>query len=210
MARTMLGWTRPWMAAPSRCRFRTYCPSVGILMATSWSIQTWWWAFQTSPKEPPPIFSTRTYSLIRWLGVGIRSLRSGQLLCDPIARQEIIHTGHQGPYGEECPGGRAGQAPLEEPGEQQGFDQSVGEDQGCAGGIFLHAGDPSDDEKRRPRHQNDNPQPGNDLPGTRQEHLLSAGIHPPPGDARKHDDQPGDAADHLPGHGFQEVHTSVL
>src|SRR6476660_310731 len=97
IARTMLGWTSPWMAAPSRWRLRTYCPSVGILIATSWSVQTWWWAFQPSPKEPPPIFSTRTYSLIRWLGVGIRSLRSGQLLCDPIARQEIIHTGHQGP-----------------------------------------------------------------------------------------------------------------
>src|SRR3954469_4584846 len=166
----MLGWMRPWMAAPSRWRLRTYCPSVGILIATSWSVQTWWWAFHTSPKDPPPIFSTRTYSLIRWFGLGIRSLRSGQLLCDPIARQEIIHTGHQGPYGEERPGGRARQAPLEEPGQQQRFDQSVGKDQRRARRIFFHPGDPSNHEKRRPRRQNHDPEPGDDLPRARQQH----------------------------------------
>src|SRR5438270_5142833 len=179
MARTMLGCWSPWIATPSRWRLRTYCGSVGIFMATNWSVQTWWWARQTSPNVPPPIFSSRTYSLMRWFAFGIAgtpfsicnvrlrrpamanrkwaianslSLHSFR---QPVAGQQIIDAGEQGTDGKEGPRRGAGQGPVKQPGEEQSFDQSVREDQGPHGGVGIETGDPSDQGKRHTGIQKD-------------------------------------------------------
>src|SRR2546423_14073870 len=93
----------------------------------------------------------------------VPSCLSSYLLRDPVAGEQIVDRGEQSAEDEKSPGGRRRYVPAEQPRQNQRLNYSVRADQRGPGKVVVELGDASYHKKRRPRHDQDNSQPGNDL-----------------------------------------------